>query len=186
MRTKEMQTLYNTWAAMIQRCENKNSTDYPNWGGRGIKVCERWRTVSPRGVGFANFVADMGMKPEGMSLDRIDNNGNYEPGNCRWATRQQQTLNSRYTESLKKAVKTHADNMRARTHCKYGHEFTEDNTYIHNNTRTCKLCKAAMGRFLYFGRAIPITELMYPIGRPGRRPKEAVAQDEKKPQTSGF
>jgi hypothetical protein len=73
---------------MIRRCNNKKSEKYPRWGGRGISVCKRWFES------FENFVSDMGEKPDGLSLDRIDNDGNYEPGNCRWSTQKEQIHNS--------------------------------------------------------------------------------------------
>jgi hypothetical protein len=79
---------FKIWTAMKQRCENQRCRQYADYGGRGIRVCERWAM-------YANFVADMGEKPDGMSLDRINNDGHYEPGNCRWATHAQQARNTR-------------------------------------------------------------------------------------------
>ena len=77
---------YNCWRNMKARCQNPNNHKYPIYGGRGITVCDNWQT-------FAGFYADMGDCPEGHSIDRIDNDGNYEPGNCRWATVEQQMSN---------------------------------------------------------------------------------------------
>jgi hypothetical protein len=73
---------------MLQRCSNSTRTDWPRYGGRGITVSERWYR-------FENFLADIGECPPGLSLDPINNDGNYEPGNCRWATLEQQTRNRR-------------------------------------------------------------------------------------------
>lgn len=83
--------LYQTWAGMRYRCDKPDSTSYPDYGGRGIRVCDRWQGPD----GFANFVADMGERPEGATLDRVDGEGDYEPSNCRWATAQQQNARGR-------------------------------------------------------------------------------------------
>lgn len=81
---------FMSWIAMIQRCENQNAEKFPDYGGRGITVCERWRSS------FHNFLSDMGKKPSRKyTLDRRDNDGNYEPSNCRWATPTQQAANRR-------------------------------------------------------------------------------------------
>lgn len=85
--------IYQAWASMIQRCNNPNSIRYYDYGGRGIKVCERWKK-------FENFLEDMGERPRRTSIDRIDNDGNYEPGNCRWATDKEQANNKRNNRFL--------------------------------------------------------------------------------------
>ena len=94
---------YKAWSALKQRCLNPNNTEYNRYGGRGISVCDAWRKS------FKTFLLDMGEPPTpGHSIDRIDNDGNYEPGNCRWATRKEQSLNRTYSccsESVEDGVK---------------------------------------------------------------------------------
>lgn len=87
------------WRQMLDRCRNENNRAYKNYGGRGIKVCQQWHE-------FENFLADMGHRPEGYQIDRIDNEGDYEPGNCQWATAKQQQNNKRTSLNLNHDGKT--------------------------------------------------------------------------------
>lgn len=115
---------YRVWAGMIQRCTNPNNPKYDHYGGRGITICKEWRK-------FKNFYSDMGPKPTPEhSIDRINNDGNYEPSNCRWTTTKIQNYNR------------HTSNQNTnKTHCKNGHEFTEENTYIApQGNRSCRIC----------------------------------------------
>lgn len=95
---------HNSWYDMIVRCTYKGHSCYNNYGGRGITVCERW--MGPKG--FMNFVWDMGARPKDATLDRINPNDGYRPGNCRWATKEEQVKNRRNTHILeyKGRVKT--------------------------------------------------------------------------------
>lgn len=79
---------YSIWANMLDRCRNKNNSGWKHYGGRGIKVCNRW-------LRFENFFSDMGAKPDGKSLERKNNNGHYSPRNCKWATAKEQRANQR-------------------------------------------------------------------------------------------
>jgi hypothetical protein len=107
---------------MIARCTNPNHHAWKNYGGRGITVCERW-------LDLATYLADVGFPPgPGMTLDRIDNDGNYEPGNVRWATYSEQNMNQRHANRL-------------RTECDRGHPFTPENTRARNDGgRVCRTC----------------------------------------------
>lgn len=82
---------YRSWRAMLARCSDSKHRQFKDYGGRGIQVCEAWRGS------FETFFADMGERPDGRTLDRINNDDNYEPGNCRWATRTEQNRNKRST-----------------------------------------------------------------------------------------
>lgn len=112
--------IYYIWADMVGRTTRPTHARYSDYGGRGITVCDRWRD-------FANFYADMGDRPEGRSLDRIDNDRGYSPDNCRWATAVEQRANRRPVR-------------RAET-CKAGHAYTEANTALtKTGKRVCREC----------------------------------------------
>jgi hypothetical protein len=121
---------FRTWSAMKGRCLNPNNGKYHRYGARGIKVCDRWLGLD----GFVNFLADMGDKPSAShSIDRFPNrNGNYEPGNCRWATSKQQGENRD-----KPTVNRHSH----KTHCPSGHPYAAGNLRVTKTGRKCKECE---------------------------------------------
>lgn len=113
MRTHGMSNTpeYKAWFEMKRRCYNKNRKGYKNYGGRGIKVCDRWLES------FENFYEDMGDRPSpNHSLDRIDVNGNYEPSNCKWSDRTEQNYNQRFRGGVTNQpnIKTNGHTFRAR------------------------------------------------------------------------
>lgn len=112
----------NRWRLMIYRCTDPNNPAWPLYGARGIKVCQRWLDS------FDAYYQDVGDAPPRMSLDRIDNDGDYEPGNVRWADQRTQSLNQR-------------NHQAAKTHCPHGHPYDHRNTH-HTPTgkRACRAC----------------------------------------------
>ena len=111
---------YKSWRSMLERCTNPNKDNFALYGGRGIQVCAEWTF-------FDNFLRDMGERPEGTSLDRIDVNGHYEPNNCRWSTLSAQQQNRRP--------------MVKREYCKRGHFYEAVGVYMNaNGARQCKQC----------------------------------------------
>ena len=110
---------YVSWHNMKQRCRDPGDTSYSRYGERGITFCERW-------LDFNNFIADMGERPDGLTLDRIDNDSDYNQTNCRWVTRKEQ-----------------ANNRLGSKTCRRGHKRTAANTYVaKDGGRTCKTCQA--------------------------------------------
>lgn len=124
---RKVSPTYSSWAGMLTRCTNPNYQDWKYYGGKGITVCQEWRES------FAAFLRDMGIRPKGKTLDRFPNNqGNYEPNNCRWATPFEQQHNKAKL-----------------THCRRGHSLTGDNGYPTKDGRIqCKICKTECMRRL--------------------------------------
>lgn len=94
---KNPHPLYNVWRSMIDRCRNPKFRQWMDYGGRGITVCDDWALKQ---IGFHNFLRDMGPRPDGYSLDRIDNSKGYSPENCKWSSRKEQQRNQRVTRKV--------------------------------------------------------------------------------------
>ena len=120
---------YQSWDHMKARCYNPNNSRYHRYGGRGIVVCERW-------LKFEDFLADMGPRPKGLTLERKNNDGNYEPGNCEWATRRTQGRNSSHcklSHGAAEEIRTRSAN--GETNMALGYEFGVSHTQIHRIAR---------------------------------------------------
>ena len=137
---KKITKEYRIWKAMKTRCLNSNVRSYKDYGGRGIKVCERWLND------FRAFREDMGLCPEGYSIERINNNGDYSPDNCKWATYKEQYINRRIARDKLGSfcnIEDYKKIQNAIPKCRNGHYFTEDNIHIIKQGRRCKTCKEA-------------------------------------------
>lgn len=122
---------YHSWVEMRRRCLTTTFARYKDYGGRGITICDRWLES------FVNFLADMGERPAGLTLDRIDNDGNYEPGNCRWATQSEQVRNQRPR-----------NHERDPDLCKHGHRLLIVGVWRNGGRLTCaECCKISKRRY---------------------------------------
>lgn len=110
-------TTYSTWSQMIDRCTNPKSGNWDNYGGRGITICNQWKDS------FENFLKDMGERPEGKTIDRKNNDGNYEPENCHWASATEQGNNRRTNKTI-------TFNGKSQTFSEWGRELGIDKTLI--------------------------------------------------------
>jgi hypothetical protein len=117
---------YQSWRHMIQRCNNPNDIGFKYYGGRGIKVCEKWRGS------FESFLSDMGRKPDGATIERINNDGDYEPSNCRWVSNFDQQSNRRNNRKI-------TFNGRTLTHSQWGRELGISRDLIGQRIRRDKL-----------------------------------------------
>jgi len=125
---------YNAWVSMIQRCTNHNNISHKNYGERGITVCKKWQSS------FEAFFKDMGKKPKGLTLERINNNLGYSKDNCKWATRVEQNRNQRLYKTNKTGVNgVHWDNY----HQKYGVEIRANRKYFIGYFKNLEDAKAA-------------------------------------------
>lgn len=137
---------YRAWQNMKERCLRTTNVRYKDYGGRGITVCSRW-------MKFENFLADMGLRPSGLTLERKDNDGNYEPSNCMWATLSAQMKNRRMTERFRKAQQTRKrEQRRKRSGLPRGVDFVKDlGKYVARMTVPGSGCNGKKSRKKYLG-----------------------------------
>lgn len=151
-------TTYYSYSHMKDRCLNKNADGFDNYGGRGISICQRW--LEKDGKGFLNFVSDLGERPENLTLDRINVDGNYEPPNCRWSDWETQSRNKRKHKANKSGVTgIHWNTERNKWHVQFRAKFKTFYLGLYDNLEEAKEMRKFVEKLYKDGKLVAETSL---------------------------